>query len=106
MRPDKMQAAPKPEVESRLSDIALSWLLQEAVNVPNGLLVGPVYINEEKIAGTGDSGPSLYLNPADDGLQHSEMTATRDKLDDLKLRWLAWLFRNQNYSTKSKGAAA
>jgi hypothetical protein len=47
--------------------------------------------------GTGDQGTALYLYPADDGVQHSEVAATRDALDALKPALLAWLFRNRNY---------
>jgi hypothetical protein len=88
------------EVESRLSDIALVWMLEEAVCVPNGLKVGPVYVNGVKMLGSGEIGPPLYIHPADDGVQHCEITATRDYLDAIKPRWLAWLLRNQNYVAK------
>ena len=32
-----------PETESRLSDIALEWMIEEATAIPNGLKVGPVF---------------------------------------------------------------
>ena len=89
-----------PEVESRLSDIALAWMLEEAVCLPDGLKVGPVYVNGSKMSGTGEVGPPLYVYPADDGVQHCEIMATRDYLDALKPQWLAWLVRNQNYAEK------
>jgi hypothetical protein len=85
------------EVESRLSDIALAWMLEEAVQVPDGIRLGPVYVHGVKMEGTGDQGTALYLYPADDGVQHSEVAATRDALDALKPALLAWLFRNRNY---------
>jgi hypothetical protein len=85
------------EVESRLSDIALAWMLEEAVQVPDGLRVGPVYVHGVKMEGTGERGTALYLYPANDGVQHSEVAATRDTLDALKPAPLARLFRNKNY---------
>lgn len=88
------------EVESRLSDIALAWMLEEAVCVPNGLKVGPVLVNGVKMLGTGAVGTNLHIYPADDGIQHCEITATRDYLYAVKPRWLAWLLRNRNYAVK------
>src|ERR1043166_6546964 len=88
------------EVESRLSDIALAWMLEKATEIPDGLKVGPVYVNRVKMAATGEHGPALYIYPADDGVQHSEIAATRDMLDALKPRWFAWLLRKQNYAVK------
>ena len=66
----------------------------------NGLKVGPVYVNGVKMLESGEIGPPLYIHPADDGVQHCEITATRDYLDAIKPRWLAWLLRNQNYVAK------
>ena len=88
------------EVESRLSDIALAWMLEQAVCVPNGLKVGPVLVNGVKMLGTGAVGTALHIYPADDGIQHCEITATRDYLNAVKPRWLAWLLRNRNYAVK------
>lgn len=88
------------EVKSRLSDIALAWMLEQAVCVPNGLKVGPVLVNGVKMLGTGAVGTALHIYPADDGIQHCEITATRDYLNAVKPRWLAWLLRNRNYAVK------
>jgi hypothetical protein len=90
------------EVESRLSDIALAWMLEQAVCVPNGLKVGPVLVNGVKMLGTGAVGTALHIYPADDGIQHCEITATRDNLNAVKPRWLAWLLRNRNYAVKTR----
>jgi uncharacterized protein (DUF2235 family) len=86
------------EAESRLSDIALDWMLHEAVNIPDGLRIGPVHVNGIKMSGTGELGTALYLYPADDGVQHSEVAATRDWIQNLRPRLLAWLLRNRNYT--------
>lgn len=88
------------EAESRLSDNALVWMLEEAVKVPEGLKVGPVFVNGDKMPGTGEGGLGLYTYPADDGIQHCEVAAMRDYLDALKPRWLSWLLRNWNCAVK------
>jgi len=75
-------------------------MLEEAISIPNGLRVGPLYVNGAKMAGTGDQGTSLYLYPADDGVQHSEIVATRDSLDVIKPKILAKLLRNKTTHKK------
>ena len=55
--------------------------------------------NGVKMPGTGEFGTALYLYPSDAGVQHSEVAATRDTLDNILPRWLAWVLRNQNYAT-------
>ena len=75
-------------------------MLEEAVCVPDGLKVSPVYVNGAKMSGTGEVGPSLYIHPADDGVQHCDVMAMREYLDAIKPRWFAWLLRNQNYAVK------
>jgi type VI secretion system (T6SS) phospholipase Tle1-like effector len=57
-----------PEVESRLSDIALSWMVEEATVIPNALKVGAVWVNGAKMKGTGDAGEPLHIFPAADGV--------------------------------------
>ncbi len=94
------------EVESRLSDNALVWMLEEAVGVPEGLKVGPVLVNGAKMPGAGETGPAFYIHPADDGVQHCEIAATRDYLDSIEPRWLAWLLRNWNYAVKIRSIPA
>lgn len=63
-----------PEPESRLSDIALNWMVSEATSAPDGLIVDP---------------SKLQLFPLADGVQHCEVDATRDKLAAFMPRWLA-----------------
>jgi hypothetical protein len=75
-------------------------MLREAVSVPNGLRVGPVYVNGELMPGADDRGTALYLHPADDGHQHSESLGMRDYLDTTVPRFLAPFFRNRNYAEK------
>ncbi|WP_347269987.1 DUF2235 domain-containing protein [Rhizorhabdus histidinilytica] len=65
-----------PEVESRLSDISLQWMVDEITTLPH-----PVAIDRSR----------LNLWPDHNGLQHSEVYALRDKLKWLP-RWAPkWL---------------
>lgn len=52
-----------PETESRLSDIALEWMTQEAEAVPNGVIIDRTKLN-------------LFPDPA--GVQHCEVMSVRD----------------------------
>lgn len=54
-----------PEDESRLSDIPLDWMIEEATKIPN-----PIVIDRSK----------LNLYPRADGMQHCEVEATRENL--------------------------
>lgn len=58
-----------PENESRLSDIALQWMVDETQSVPHKLLLDRTKLN---------------LHPSADGILHCEIEAFRD-------RWLAWV---------------
>lgn len=67
-----------PEPESRLSDIALQWMVEEATRIPDGLKV------DGQIAPGNAIGISrLQLYPAADGVQHCEIAGMRDTLDRL-----------------------
>jgi uncharacterized protein (DUF2235 family) len=52
-----------PEIESRLSDIALRWLAKEAEGIPNGVVIDWTKLN-------------TFPDPS--GMQHCEVTAVRD----------------------------
>jgi uncharacterized protein (DUF2235 family) len=84
-----------PEPESRLSDVALAWLCEQATSVPNGLKTGPIFVNDKKIANTSDTGPALHIFPSADGVQHCEIVGMRDTLDTYsgKLPQWGWLQR-------------
>jgi uncharacterized protein (DUF2235 family) len=77
-----------PETESRLSDVALWWMIEEAVAVPNGLKIGPVMVRGNRLVGTAEVGTPLQLFPAADGLQHCEVAGMQDLLDGRIPRWL------------------
>jgi uncharacterized protein (DUF2235 family) len=94
-----------PEPESRLSDIALRWMCEQATSVPDGLKTGPILVDGVKMPKTGDAGSALNLFPAADGVQHCEVAGMRDMLDDYaaKLPKWAWLQRyvaGKNWETK------
>lgn len=66
-----------PETESRLSDVALAWMVEEATSIP-----GPLFVDAER----------LRLFPDALGQQHSERESVRDR----RLWWVpswapAWL---------------
>ena len=89
-----------PEVESRLSDIALQWMIEQTTVIPNGLKIGPVLVHGIKMVGTGDQGPALNLFPSADGVQHCEIAGMRDTLDQLAQRmpqFLHKLLARQNW---------
>jgi uncharacterized protein (DUF2235 family) len=62
-----------PEEESRLSDIALRWMVDEATAIPDPLIVDPSRLN-------------TFPSPA--GMQHCEVDAMRDSIGAKLPRWL------------------
>jgi uncharacterized protein (DUF2235 family) len=94
-----------PEPESRLSDVALRWMCEQATSVPDGLKTGPIFVDGVKMPNTGDVGPALNIYPAADGVQHCEVAGMRDTLDTnaAKLPKWGWLQRyiaGKNWETK------
>lgn len=73
-----------PEAESRLSDIALKWMVEEAQSVPCPLLV-----NHDSLR--------LYPNPG--GLQHDEVEGMADTIHARSPWWLRWLTGRFNWRT-------
>ena len=79
-----------PEAESRLSDIALDWMVGQATKIPDPLIVDGM---EPGKPGTG----RLHLHPAFDGMQHCEVAGMHDTIAGLfpawlsrRLGWLGW----------------
>jgi len=68
-----------PEAESRLSDIALGWMLEEARSVANPLIVD-------------DSRIRIFPDP--EGIQHDEIAGMRDTVRQRTPTWLRWLTRS------------
>ena len=91
------------ETESRLSDIALQWMIEEATGVPNGLKIGPVVVNGKGLAGCGNSGVLLELHPTADGVGHCEIAAMKDTIEGYAARLPGFLrnwVRRQNWEEK------
>jgi len=92
-----------PETESRLSDIALQWMIEQAVEIPDGLKIGPVFSNGVKLPGTGNSGTPLHLYPSAAGVQHCEIAGMADVIEEYSRnlpRWLQKWTAGLNYKTK------
>ncbi len=66
-----------PETESRLSDIALEWMVKEAKSVPN-----PILVDDRK----------LHLFPDPSGVQHCEVAGMREAYPSwIPERWrISW----------------
>ena len=74
------------ETESRLSDIALKWMIEEATSIPNPLLV-----EGQSRMGDANGIPKLNLFPACDGVQHCEVAGMRDVIESSVPKWLSGL---------------
>jgi len=70
-----------PEAESRLSDIALGWMVEQATDIPHPLLVDGMEPGERGIG-------LLHLHPAFDGMQHCEVAGMHDTIAGIFPRWL------------------
>ena len=97
-----------PEPESRLSDIALRWMCEQAISVPDGLKTGPIFVDGVIMPDTGDAGPAPHIFPAANGVQHCEVAGMRDTLDAFfeklpKWRWLQSRVAGMNWETKVRG---
>ena len=75
-----------PENESRLSDIALEWMINEATSIPNPLIVNRSMLN---------------LFPASNGMQHCEVERVRQ----LYPNWVPKILR-YTWPVKSRYAAS
>ena len=62
-----------PETESRLSDIALQWMIEQASDIPDGIIVDK---------------SKLHLFPDPAGMQHCEVASVRDMYPLWVPRWL------------------
>jgi uncharacterized protein (DUF2235 family) len=90
-----------PEPESRLSDIALHWMCEQAIGVPDGLKTGPIFVDGAKIPLSGETGAALNIYPAADGVQHCEVAGMRDTLDGIAAKLPAWRWLQRYISSKN-----
>ncbi|MFF8799866.1 MULTISPECIES: DUF2235 domain-containing protein [unclassified Methylobacterium] len=79
-----------PETESRLSDIALGWMVEQATSIPYPLIV-------DGMAPGKDGFGRLRVHPASDGMQHCEVAGMHDTVAGIfpgwlarRLGWLGW----------------
>lgn len=91
-----------PEAESRLSDITLQWMIQEALSLPHPLMIGPVYANGVKVDGTGATGEELYLHPSVAGLQHCEVLGMMETIAARTPTGLGWLTRHLGFAIETR----
>lgn len=94
-----------PEPESRLSDIALAWMFEQALQVPDGLKTGPIFVEGVKLNGSGATGPALNIFRAANGVQHCEIVGMRDTLDTYvaklpKWKWLQGIVAGRNWEVE------
>ncbi|MCA0319846.1 MAG: DUF2235 domain-containing protein [Proteobacteria bacterium] len=91
-----------PETESRLSDIALEWMVREALSVPSPLKIGPVFVNGEHVQHSGTEGVPLYIRPDSAGLQHCEIAGMQDTLEGRLPGWLRRLSGVSGWKVKDR----
>lgn len=76
------------ETESRLSDIALKWMLEQAVGIPDGLKVGGMPAVEDwRDPKEVMEIPRLRLFPSPAGVQHCEVAGMRDTIEERIAPW-------------------
>jgi hypothetical protein len=84
------------ETESRLSDIALRWMLEQAVGVPDGLKIdGMPAVADPRHPVEVMQIPRLRLHPSAAGVQHYEIAGMRDAIEArVSASWVpAWVRR-------------
>ncbi len=88
------------ETESRLSDIALQWMIEQALSVPCPLKLGPVIVHGERISNSGTEGIPLYLRPDAGGLQHCEVAGGQDLVEARIPEWIRRRFGLSGWRVK------
>lgn len=96
------------ETESRLSDIALKWMLEQAVGIPHGLKVnGMPEVKDLRDPKEVMAIPRLHLFPSPAGVQHCEIAGMRDTIEERVAPWYvpgklrAWA-RTKNWAEQDR----
>lgn len=89
-----------PESESRLSDIALLWMIEEVLRLPDGLKIGPVIVDGKRLPQTSENGTPLHLFPRANALQHCEVAGMKDILEARVPSWLRRFTSGLGWKTK------
>lgn len=89
-----------PEAESRLSDISLKWMVEEATRIPEGLRVDGL-----KAPGDATGNPKLHLFPAADGVQHCEIAGMHDTIERSVPRFLRRFSASWNWAVQARKIA-
>ena len=85
------------ETESRLSDIALEWMIEQATEIPD-----PIIVNSWHRSDGVDKIPGLHIFPSFNGVQHCQVAAMNDTIAIKSLRWLLWLTRRWSWPVKER----
>jgi uncharacterized protein (DUF2235 family) len=83
------------DTESRLSDIALQWMVEEATKLPGGLIVAG-----QKAPGDVSDNPKLRVFPSADGVQHCEVVGMQDNIQKKLPKCLLPYIGSLTYSVK------
>ncbi|MER2264623.1 DUF2235 domain-containing protein [Methylobacterium oxalidis] len=89
-----------PETESRLSDIALEWMVEEATLIPEGLKIDGL-----RAPGDATDNPKLHLFPAADGVQHCEISGMHDTIERSVPKFLRRFSGSWNWAVQVRGIA-
>lgn len=84
-----------PETESRLSDISLAWMIEQATEIPD-----PLIVEGQRKPGDATGIPGLRLFPAADGVQHCEVAGMRDTVEAKLPKWVRQFAGNLGWAVR------
>ena len=85
------------EAESRLSDVALGWMMEQATGIPDPLLVDVTAVPTVEA-----TVPKLRVFASAAGVQHCEIAAMEDLIEKRTPRWLRWATRGWSWPVKDR----